>query len=375
MALKDIWKDKVDNVDEVLAEDINNIVHQVIQNEEDIDNKVNKVDGKGLSTNDFTNVEKEKLAGLNNYDDAEIKEEIKNLEDNILKLTTDTTKTHSLNDSAKFNIVGLNMYGETTQDGTPAPDNPVDIVSIENPTISFYGKNLDTAEHFFSTFPYVETIVEDGRNCIRYKDNQAKNSPFIFQKETQYTFSFYAKRKLQDGTTDGNKNFELFDIYYTDGTSTRHFITSTQAENNKWVKIVITSNVNKSIDYIRSGIYQNIYWGYIDIDTFQIEIGETATEYEPYKDVQSVEIPYTFATGDYLELKNNLIKININGNETDITDTEAGQALLNLYTNYPNTTITCDADCNITYKADTTNAYNNLKNTLTQAIISLGGTI
>lgn len=37
-------------------------------------NKVDKVEGKGLSANDFTNEEKEKLAGLSNYDDTEIKE-------------------------------------------------------------------------------------------------------------------------------------------------------------------------------------------------------------------------------------------------------------------------------------------------------------
>lgn len=39
----------------------------------EIDDKVNKVSGKGLSTNDYTNAEKTKLAGLNNYDDTAIK--------------------------------------------------------------------------------------------------------------------------------------------------------------------------------------------------------------------------------------------------------------------------------------------------------------
>ncbi len=43
--------------------------------------------------------------------------------------------------------------------------------------------------------------------------------------------------------------------------------------------------------------------------------------------------------------------------ETDITDTEAGQALLALKAYYPNTSIICDADCECTYKADSTNAY------------------
>lgn len=38
--------------------------------------KVNKIDGKQLSTNDFTNEYKEKLDGLNNYNDTELKNDI-----------------------------------------------------------------------------------------------------------------------------------------------------------------------------------------------------------------------------------------------------------------------------------------------------------
>lgn len=37
-----------------------------------LNHKVEKVDGKGLSTNDFTNEDKEKLAGLNYATDEEI---------------------------------------------------------------------------------------------------------------------------------------------------------------------------------------------------------------------------------------------------------------------------------------------------------------
>ena len=46
-----------------------------------IANKVEKVDGKGLSTNDFTNAYKEKLDGLNNYNDTKIKQDIKDIKD------------------------------------------------------------------------------------------------------------------------------------------------------------------------------------------------------------------------------------------------------------------------------------------------------
>lgn len=40
--------------------------------------KIDKIEGKDLSTNDFTNEEKEKLADLENYDDTEIRAEIEN---------------------------------------------------------------------------------------------------------------------------------------------------------------------------------------------------------------------------------------------------------------------------------------------------------
>ena len=41
-----------------------------------LDKKVDKVSGKGLSTNDYTTTEKNKLASLENYDDAELKEKV-----------------------------------------------------------------------------------------------------------------------------------------------------------------------------------------------------------------------------------------------------------------------------------------------------------
>ncbi|MDE7097593.1 MAG: hypothetical protein K2O60_00405 [Ruminococcus sp.] len=43
-----------------------------------ISGKVDKSDGKGLSTNDFTNADKSKLNSLENYDDTEIKADIAN---------------------------------------------------------------------------------------------------------------------------------------------------------------------------------------------------------------------------------------------------------------------------------------------------------
>lgn len=50
--------------------------------------KVDKVSGKGLSTNDFTSAEKTKLASLTNYDDTAIKKQITDIETSIGDINT-----------------------------------------------------------------------------------------------------------------------------------------------------------------------------------------------------------------------------------------------------------------------------------------------
>ena len=47
-----------------------------------------------------------------------------------------------VNDASAYPLHGLKLFGKSTQDGTPTPDAPVDIVSVENPVVAVYGKNL-----------------------------------------------------------------------------------------------------------------------------------------------------------------------------------------------------------------------------------------
>lgn len=64
------------------TEDISQIKQQVADLEQ---NKEDKVEGKGLSTEDYTTQEKNKLASLQNYNDNEVRELISALS---LRLTT-----------------------------------------------------------------------------------------------------------------------------------------------------------------------------------------------------------------------------------------------------------------------------------------------
>lgn len=76
-------------------------------------NKVDKVDGKGLSTEDFTTVLKQKLEGLSNYDDTELSEALSTLRGDFDKLVSGDTTTAIKN----FNEIIAFLDGiEDTQD-------------------------------------------------------------------------------------------------------------------------------------------------------------------------------------------------------------------------------------------------------------------
>ena len=80
-------------------------------------NKVDKIEGKSLSTEDFTTELKTKLEGLNNYDDTEIKEDISDLQEeqqtqnkNIENLQTNDSKQDLL--ISKLKNAALNAETE-----------------------------------------------------------------------------------------------------------------------------------------------------------------------------------------------------------------------------------------------------------------------
>ena len=72
-----------------------------------INNKVDKETGKGLSTNDFTNELKQKLEGLNNYDDTEIKE-------NITEIEKENTYQNKRLEYLEKNQIQAELKGEDT---------------------------------------------------------------------------------------------------------------------------------------------------------------------------------------------------------------------------------------------------------------------
>ena len=60
---------------------------------DEIGNKVDKVDGKKLSTEDFTTILKQKLDGLSNYDDTTISQAVDKLRKDLDALVSGDTTT------------------------------------------------------------------------------------------------------------------------------------------------------------------------------------------------------------------------------------------------------------------------------------------
>jgi hypothetical protein len=162
------------------------------------------------------------------------------------------------------------------------------------------GKNILGGEKFAqsvikavgsSTLAYKTTV--DNRNVLALVADNEVHLKTVFDKfkeNTQYTVQVYAKKKeeLSGG---------YLSLRYTDGT----FILI-PPKSTSWEKTVVTSDAGKTIRELQTTYSSYGKTNYYDIDTFQIEEGDTATEYEPYKE----SVAYITAkdeSGNILELQ------------------------------------------------------------------------
>ncbi len=110
--------------------DVNHTHSQYLTEHQDISGKVDKVTGKGLSTEDYTTAEKTKLAGLSNYDDTEILSALEGKADvnhthsqyltehqdisgKVDKVTGKGLSTEDYTTAEKTKLAGLSNYDDT----------------------------------------------------------------------------------------------------------------------------------------------------------------------------------------------------------------------------------------------------------------------
>lgn len=121
------------------------------------DNKVDKVTGKQLSTNDYTNEEKEKLSNLVNYDDTEVKQGITNLQNN--KVDKVSGKGLSSNDLTNELLIELkDKYTKEETNNLVKNNVMIEIGDFMQETPSI---NLPIGGLFFKEITPIAEVVEN----------------------------------------------------------------------------------------------------------------------------------------------------------------------------------------------------------------------
>lgn len=184
------------------------------------------------------------------------KTEIADLRQNKADAIVETASGTLLNikDSAERKNKGFGMSGKTTQDGTPTPDAPVEIVNAGrlNEDTGKYEVDAKVTGKNIVNIPDISADTPGGTILCRIVDNAVVSAQEkAVASSDVWHICFYSK--------DGKKQ-------YFNGTETHKAITATPK--NPIIKLEYR-NV-----YITSGAYKGI----------MVEYGTVATKYEPYKE-------------------------------------------------------------------------------------------
>lgn len=241
------------------------------------DNKVDKIDGKGLSTNDFTNEDKSKLDSLENYDDSKIKQDISEIQqeqekqnDNIESIQKVDEKQDELIQKLKDNSINITTEEATSLHIEDASELPaaLDVRGnhkqevIEGIQI-LEDTNKGTTGYTFSTSPENLGILEEvnylgTRACKFSLTENPSNWKFINRK--------IDLSKLKNNTTytiqlDVKTNYsETMHIRVQDTSSQNKLIDfgTISVNGEKQIKLIGTSNTTEILNQVLYIVADNI---------------------------------------------------------------------------------------------------------------------
>lgn len=216
-----------------------------------------------------------------------IKEDLSN---KITKFYASNQGETHITDSDNGKIQDMMLYGKSLQDGTPSPENPVEIKSVVNPAIKICGKNLFDSKKF----PIIlnrAINTNTGNVYVSSSGNYCAIEKYIPFPYSGKKVSFNASMSLC-----------AYDKDYK-------FISAVNKNNGQ---------VPTGTMYVRFDIRKE------EKDKAQIELSENATTYEPYKE-QTIQLPITL----------NAIPVSSGGNVTingqqyvsDYIDVERGKVV------------------------------------------------
>lgn len=227
---------------------------------------------------------------------SQLKEDTAALKDGkISKFYASSQGETHLADSDNGKIQDMIIYGKSSQDGTPSPENPVEIKSVVNPTVKVFGKNIaQKIVQLKATSPYQVSLYIDTKLLPNHT----------------YMLSFNAAAGFK-----GYTNEVLFAEQATFTVSDSRIALKCKT------KSVIPSSEKTSNGYsiVKNFTGNTVVPEYTDV---MLEDGDVATAYEPYHS-KTATFPYTL----------NAIPVTSGGNVTidgqqyiaDYVDVERGK--------------------------------------------------
>ena len=194
--------------------------------------------------------------------------------------TTEKSYPLTFNGSVQTLLRNYRIYGAEGGVGDLVTDTEDENYGKYKIPVTASGKNMAAAQQVYSTASNYYECTEDGRNCIRCTSSGKSYAGINFKENTQYTVRFEAKTVIMSAYEEDGNGEALFAFTHTDGT--RKLIVVYGSKD--WKYYEATSLANKTIASVGMYAYNYKHWIYINIDTFQIEEGTTATEYETYKE-------------------------------------------------------------------------------------------
>ena len=255
---------------------------------------------------------------------------------NQINVTTDKSTSIVLNDSSDCNIVGLTLYGKSTQSAIPTPTNHVDINNINNPSITFSNDSDSQSINIQYTLRGI------GNVC----DTLTVNSD-----GTGYLVQNLQQLVLQSEDFDNLKE-------NPSGTNT-HRCTLTLSNSTQWanssVKYAPLCNVLQFFAFAGTEKYPCFD---IRTNTLYVDLGLSLND--------------TKATlKNCADENNGIVLVGVKQTPTVLNLTkEQINEFLNLHTYYPSTTVVSDCDSQLTYIADAKNYIDNKFNELATALVA-----
>lgn len=220
------------------------------------------------------------------------------IQDEVNNITNTTSSSEGKNihieDSAEEPLVEISLHGESTQEGTPTPDNSIEIQNIEgNVAVKVTGKNLFDINNAFN-YGNVEnqtTINNDGTitTISNFSSLRDIGTQLFLEKNTDYIISLFVNSITSTGTRLVGV-VEIIEYDANDNYISR--LASSEIRNIGQINTFTFNSGNcEKWALAISGWYGSAYSGTLTYSNIQVEEGTVVTEYEEYKTPQKVTFP------------------------------------------------------------------------------------